>query len=44
MVNFSRRPKNIVSLTLLTVFAALMFGCNQSHPLSHLVVHHLLVA
>jgi len=34
MVNFSRRPKNIVSLTLLTVFAALMFGCNQSNPQS----------
>jgi len=34
MVNFSRRPKNIVSLIMLMVFAALMFGCTPSHPQS----------
>jgi cytochrome c oxidase subunit 2 len=34
MVYFSLRPKHIVSLLLLTIFAALMFGCTPSHPMS----------
>ncbi|MDP6453238.1 MAG: cytochrome c oxidase subunit II [SAR202 cluster bacterium] len=34
MVNLRLRPNKIVSLALMMAFAALMFGCNQSHPQS----------
>jgi cytochrome c oxidase subunit 2 len=34
MVKFSRCPRNIVTLFLLTIFAALMFGCDKTRPQS----------